>query len=271
MERLDTKYQQLLNYFRNLESVAIAFSGGVDSTFLLAAAKEALDSKTIGITIDSPSFSRKELDDSIRLSAQIGAKHVILTDHKIEEEIRFNPENRCYFCKKMEFGNIINEANRLGFKWVIDGSNADDLNDYRPGQKAIKELQVKSPLMELGFTKEEIRTLSKKMGLETWDKPAAACLYSRIPYGSEIKPDDLRKVEQSEDYLQSIGFRQVRVRCHDKLARIEVSKSDMNRLFDESIRLEVYKQLKTYGFDYITVDILGYRMGGSYNELIGRK
>ena len=269
MDSLDHKYQTLLDYFKNLESVAVAFSGGVDSTFLLAASKEALGDRTIGITINSPSFSKKELEESHRLAGSIGTKHVILTDQVIEDEIRFNPENRCYFCKKNEFGAIIEEATRLGYNWVIDGSNVDDLSDYRPGQKAIKELKVKSPLVELGFTKDDIRSLSKKIGLDTWDKPAAACLYSRIPYGSEIKPEDLEKVEKSEDYLQGLGFRQVRVRCHDKLARIEVNKTDFSRLLDDALRVAVYKQLKGYGFDFITIDIIGYRMG-SFNELIGK-
>lgn len=262
------KYQKLIEYFKELGSTAIAFSGGVDSSFLLAVSKIALDQNTIGITIDSPSFSRKELEATIRISKSLLVKHVILTDDKIEDEIKFNPVDRCFFCKKNEFGAIIAEANKLGFNWVIDGSNVDDLKDYRPGQKAIRELQVKSPLVELGFTKSEIRIFSKELGLETWDKPAAACLYSRIPYGSEIKREDLVKVELSEDFLQELGFKQVRVRCHDQLSRIEIAKEDFEKLMDETLRNQIDQRLKYFGFKFVTFDVIGYRMG-SFNETIG--
>jgi pyridinium-3,5-biscarboxylic acid mononucleotide sulfurtransferase len=262
----DKKYLALLESLRRLGKVAVAFSGGVDSSFLLAAAKEALGDQVLGITVYSPSLPESELEDAVMLAQKVNAKHIILKSGEIEEEIRMNPVNRCYFCKKIEYGDIKAEAARHGFIHVVDGSNADDLKDYRPGMKARDEVQVSSPLQELGISKEEIRTYLKALGLPFWDKPAAACLYSRIPYGKEIRLEDLRKVEQAERLLKTYGFLTVRVRCHDDLARIEVSSIEIPRLVQEPMRSSITEQLKSFGFRFVTLDIQGYRMG-SFNPV----
>jgi pyridinium-3,5-biscarboxylic acid mononucleotide sulfurtransferase len=263
----DPKYDNLLAELKRLEHVAIAFSGGVDSSFLLAAAKEALGDKAIGITIDSPALPRYELEDAMAIADLIGAQHVIVRSPEIEDEVRLNPVNRCYFCKKVEFGAVIEKAKSLGIRHVLDGSNADDLMDYRPGMNAIKELQVLSPLLEAGLTKAEIRDFSRELNLPTWDKPAYACLFSRIPYGQEIRLEDLEKVEKGEKFFIDKGFRTVRVRCHGELARIEVAIADRIKLLEEPLASEITQTLKSLGFKYVTLDIQGYRMG-SFNETI---
>jgi pyridinium-3,5-biscarboxylic acid mononucleotide sulfurtransferase len=262
------KYLALKSYLRDKEKVAVAFSGGVDSSFLLAAARDAIGEQVVGITIYAPSLPESELEDAINIAQKLEVRHIILKSEEIEDEIRMNPVNRCYFCKKIEYGEIKKEAASLGIVHVVDGSNADDLKDYRPGMKARDEIQVSSPLQELGITKEEIRDWLKEMNLPVWDKPAAACLYSRIPYGKEIKREDLRKVELAERLLATLGFRQVRVRCHDDLARIEVSAIEIPRLVQEPLRSTITTQLKSFGFNFVTLDIQGYRMG-SFNPLPG--
>ena len=261
------KYSELTGFIRKLGRVAVAFSGGVDSSFLLAVATEVLGENAVGITIDSPALPRSELEDAVNLAAQIGAKHIILDSPEIEDAVRSNPADRCYHCKKTEFGSIISEADRLGYKYVLDGSNADDTGDYRPGMTAIIELQVMSPLLELGFTKKEIREYSRKMGLPIWDKPAYACLYSRIPYGNEIRKEDLYKIEMSEKFLIKNGFRTSRVRCHGDIARIEVKPEEVHKLTEEPFRSDVVKTIKGYGFRYVTLALEGYRMG-SLNEAL---
>jgi pyridinium-3,5-biscarboxylic acid mononucleotide sulfurtransferase len=264
---MDNKYKSLTDFLRELGRVAVAFSGGVDSSFLLAAAREALGDNAVGITIDSPALPRSELEDAVNLAAQVGAEHIIIDSPDIEEEVRLNPADRCYHCKKFEFGSIVDEAAKMGIPFVLDGSNKDDTADYRPGMAAIQELKVVSPLLQLGFTKKEIRDYSRKLGLPTWDKPAYACLYSRIPYGSEIRIEDLQKIELSEKFLIKRGFRSSRVRCHDTIARIEVGRDETTRLMEEPLRSEMIEALKSYGFKYVTLDMEGYRMG-SMNEAI---
>lgn len=261
------KYSELTGLIRKLGRVAVAFSGGVDSSFLLAVATEVLGDDAAGITIDSPALPRSELDDAVNLAAQVGAKHIIIDSPEIEAAVKSNQADRCYHCKKIEFGSILEEASRLGYKYVLDGSNADDTSDYRPGMAAIKELKVLSPLLELGFTKKMIREYSRNMGLPTWDKPAYACLYSRIPYGDEIRKEDLYKIEMSEKFLIKNGFRTSRVRCHGDIARIEVKPDEVHMLTEEPLRSEIARRLKEYGFRYVTIDIEGYRTG-SLNEAL---
>lgn len=266
----DPKFHLLLKRLTEMGKAAVAFSGGVDSSFLLAAAGIALSENAVGITVDSPALPRYELEDAKKIAALVGVKHVILKSDDIEEEVAVNPVNRCYFCKRIEFGQIKEEAARLGIHYVLDGSNADDVTDYRPGTQAREEAQVLSPLLEAGMTKEEIRRFSLALKLPTWDKPAYACLYSRIPYGQKINTEDLRKVERAEKFLIDRGFRTVRVRCHQDLARIEVATSDITRFVQEPLRTEIVDALKSFGFHFVTIDLQGYRMG-SLNETINRK
>jgi len=260
MERIDDiKFETLLGYLKKLDRAVIAFSGGVDSSFLLAAAKSALGENVVAITIDSPALPRYELEDAKQIAELLEAKHIIIKEEGIEENIRFNPLDRCYFCKKIEFGSVKEKAASLGIQYVLDGSNADDVKDYRPGMKAAKEIQVLSPLLELGITKDEIRAFSRIMELPTWNKPAYACLYSRIPFGKEITLKDLERIEKSEKFFIDRNFRNIRVRCHDYLARIEVAPSDRIKLLQEPLASEINIALKSIGFRYITIDLLGYR------------
>lgn len=261
------KYNLLLSNLRKLDKIAVAFSGGVDSAFLLATSKIAVGENAIGITVDSPALPRYELEDAVNIARFIDVKHIILKSDDIEEEIINNPVNRCYFCKKVEYGNIKEEAAKLGIYHVVDGSNADDMKDYRPGMKAREEVQVSSPLLEAGITKDEIREFSKALNLSTWDKPAYACLFSRIPYGQKIKIEDLVKIEKAEKFFIDRGFKTIRVRCHDNLARIEVASSDIEKLFQEPFKTEIVNTLRTIGFHFITIDLQGYRLG-SFNEAV---
>jgi pyridinium-3,5-biscarboxylic acid mononucleotide sulfurtransferase len=261
------KYANLITFLKKLGKAAIAFSGGVDSTFLLAAAKNAIGDNVVAITVDSPALPRYELEDSIKISELLMVRHLIIKEENIDDSVKKNPVNRCYLCKKTEFGSVKNKAAELGIEYVLDGSNADDLHDFRPGMKASRETGVLSPLLKIGITKDEIRSFSKSLGLPTWDKPAYACLYSRIPYGQEIKREDLEKIEKSEKFFIDKGFKIVRVRCHGNLARIEVDPSDCTKLFSDPLRSEIAINLKSFGFDFITVDLLGYRTG-SFNEQI---
>jgi uncharacterized protein len=261
------KYTDLIGFLKKLRKVAIAFSGGVDSTFLLAAAKDALGDNVVAVTVDSPALPRYELEDAIKITDLLKVRHLIIKQEGVEDSLKQNPVNRCYLCKKTEFGSVKIKAAELDLEHVLDGSNADDLHDFRPGMKATREVGVVSPLLKFGITKDEIRSFSKSLGLPTWDKPAYACLFSRIPYGQEIKKEDLEKIEKSEKFLIDKGFKNVRVRCHGNLARIEVTPSDCIKLFKEPLRSEIELNLKTFGFDFITVDLLGYRTG-SFNENI---
>jgi len=261
------KYEALAFFIKSAGKIAVAYSGGVDSSFLLAVSKLELDGDAVGITIDSPALPRYELEDAIKTASLIGARHIIIESPEIEEEIRRNPVNRCYFCKKLEFGAVIKAAGNLGITMVIDGSNVDDKKDFRPGIDATRELKVRSPLLELGFTKDEIRDFSKQLKLPTWDKPAYACLFSRIPYGQKINMEDLAKIENSEKFFIDMGYRTIRVRCHGPVARIEVRETEIESLFKQPFRNEIISTLKKNGFKYITVDLEGYRMG-SLNESV---
>ncbi|MGO5073654.1 ATP-dependent sacrificial sulfur transferase LarE [Clostridium sporogenes] len=263
---INDKYNNLINYLKDLKSVAVAFSGGVDSTLLLKAAKEALGDNAISITIVSPYMPKWEIKEAKELVDKIGIK-AYFVEVAMLEEIRFNPEDRCYICKKSVFNKIKYLAKEKGIKYIVDGTNADDTKDYRPGMRALKELEVKSPLLENAINKEEIRILSKELQLDTWDKPAYACLLSRIPYNQEIKKEDLVRIEKAEVYMMKLGFRAVRVRSHGNLARIEVPQKERMKLFNERILDKVSKELKELGFKYVTVDIEGYKMGSLNAEI----
>jgi len=268
MEKANEKLENLKELLKSYGGVAVAYSSGVDSTFLLKVASEVLGEKAIAVTGISCVFPQRESVEAKEFCIENNIKQVIVPINEIElDEFRHNPPNRCYICKKGIFGKVIAAAKEHGIDVVVDGSNKDDEGDYRPGMQALKELGIKSPLRELGFTKEEIRKLSREYNLPTWSKPAYACLSSRFPYGEEITEEKLKMVELAEDYLMNHGFEQMRVRIHGKIARIELLPQDINRMLDETFREEVYKELQSYGFEYVSLDLKGYRMG-SMNETI---
>ena len=267
-EHLLQKYEELKEYLCSLGSVAIAFSSGVDSTFLLYAAKEALGDKTMAVTASSCSFPVRELDETKVFCEKHGIKHVIVQSEELKiEGFSHNPKNRCYLCKHELFEKIRVIATDNGMKEVAEGSNLDDNGDYRPGLQAVAELGVKSPLREVGFSKEQIRILSKYLGLPTWSKQSFACLSSRFPYGEEITEEKLMMVDRAEQYLLDLGFHQLRVRIHSNMARIELEPSEIDRFMEKDIRQQVYDKFKEIGFTYVALDLLGYRTG-SMNETL---
>jgi uncharacterized protein len=258
----DAKYRRLLDLLAQKGSAAVAFSGGVDSSFLChAAAAAALGDKAIAVTVVSPMLPKSEIECAREVARKVGIEHVLIEESEIDDEVAANPKERCYFCKKLEFGAILEAAQKRGINTVLDGSNQDDLGDYRPGLKALAELQIFSPLREAGLTKAEIRELSRRFDLPTWDKPAFACLASRIPYGERIDREKLARVEKAEDALRAAGFRQFRVRSHGDIARIEVAPDERRRFFDESTLDALSQSLKSFGFLYVALELEGYAMG----------
>ena len=259
-----TKLESLKNNLKQMKCVAIAFSGGVDSTFLVKVTYDVLGENAIAVTASSSIFPKREMDDAKKYAKQIGIKHIIIDLEETEiENFSDNPNNRCYYCKNELFSIIKQIAKENNLNYVLDGSNVDDASDYRPGMKALEELGVISPLREVGFTKQEIKELSKDMQLDTWDKPAFACLASRFPYGIKITKSKLMQVEKAESFLFSLGIKQFRVRYRNETARIEVLKNDFQTVLDDSEK--IIKYFKELGFKYVTLDIEGYRTG-SLNE-----
>ncbi len=268
MDPIHEKKQKLENYLRELGSLAVAFSSGVDSTFLLKVAKDVLGDKAIAVTAKSCSFPGRELDEATAFCEKEGIRQIVIESEELDiDGFRQNPKNRCYICKRELFTKIIRTAQENGIEYVAEGSNMDDNGDYRPGLIAVAELGVKSPLRYAELTKEEIRELSKEMGLPTWDKPSFACLASRFVYGETISEEKLHMVDQAEQLLLDLGFRQVRVRIHGNIARIEVLPEEIGKLTEEPIRTKVYTTLKALGFAYVTMDLSGYRTG-SMNETL---
>ena len=264
--QLEQKYEKLKNYLKDLESVAVAFSSGVDSTFLLKTAHDVLGTNAVAVTAQSCSFPKRELNEAIDFCKQENIKHIIVNSEELNiEGFKNNPPNRCYLCKKELFTKILEITKENNIKYVVEGSNLDDNGDYRPGLQAIKELNIKSPLREIGFTKNEIRILSKELGLKTSDKQSFACLSSRFVYGEEITEEKLLMVDKAEQLLLNLNFKQVRVRIHNNIARIEILPEEFEKLLKH--REQIIKYFKEIGFLYVTMDLQGYRTG-SMNETL---
>jgi len=261
------KFDDLKLYIKQFDKVAIAFSGGVDSSFLAKVTYDLLKENTIAFTIDSPLIPDYEIQNAKLIAKEIGINHIVIKENDIDKEIAKNPINRCYYCKKIEFNQILKNAKNLGFYILFEGSNYDDLKDYRPGLNAIRELKIISPLSEAKLTKVEIRELSKFLGLSTWNKPSMACLASRISYNEEIDKEKLKMIEKAELFLKNKGFIQLRVRKHNEIARIEIAKEEIVKIFDLSLISEIVSYFRDLGFKYITLDLEGYN-SGSMNKLI---
>ena len=269
MPALEEKKRKLVAYLEELESIAVAFSGGVDSTFLLKIAHDVLGDRALAVTAHSFSFPKRELNEAIAFCKNEGIRHVLMEFEELKVKgFAENPPNRCYLCKTALMTHLKEVAYAQGAKHVVEGSNMDDVGDYRPGLRAIDEQQIKSPLRQAQLTKAEIRLLSKELGLATWYKPSFACLASRIPYGDEITEERLQMIDRAEQLLLELGLKQVRVRLHGTLARIETDEAGMELLMKANNRENVYKELKSYGFSYASLDLMGYRTGSMNESLV---
>jgi len=266
----EQKLQLLKETIRELGSLAVAFSGGVDSTFLVKVAHDILGDKCVAVTARSSTYPLREFNEASEFARQENITHVIVDSEELDiEGFAQNPINRCYFCKHELFSKIWDVARERNIRNVADGSNIDDLGDFRPGMDAAKDMKVVSPLKECGLTKDDIRKLSKDLNLPTWDKPAFACLSSRFPYGNTITREKLQMVEKAEEFLRDKGFRQIRVRHHEDIARIEVGKEELGSILETGKMREIALHIKGLGFAYVALDMLGYRTG-SMNEVINR-
>ena len=270
MAHKDERLVQLRKNIRSMRSAAIAFSGGTDSTLVAKIAMDELGKRAVAVTIDSPLFPASELAQAISVAKYLGIQHIVVTADPLKERgFISNPPDRCYLCKLDDLTHIRQIADERGLREVLDGSNADDQNDYRPGMKAKEEVGVRSPLAEAGLGKKEIRKVSEQLKLPTAKKSSSPCLASRIPYGETITREKLKMIEEAEEFLKAKGFDQVRVRVHGSSARIEVSPNDVSRLASPGMRISVTRKLKSLGFSYVSLDLEGYRMG-SLNEVLRR-
>jgi uncharacterized protein len=262
------KLEELHQLIGSMDSLAVAYSGGVDSTFLVKVAHDIIGDKVVAVTAKSLTYPAREFQAAVDFANKVGIMQLVVGIEELDiEGFADNPLNRCYLCKRHLFTQVIEIANQNQIKWVADGSNADDSRDYRPGLKALEELGIISPLRQVGMTKQEIRDLSKTMHLPTWNKPAMACLASRFPYGQRISREKLSMVEQAEQFLLDQGFQQIRVRHHGDIARIEVSPGERLSFMDEKLMDQIDEQFRSLGFAYTALDLKGYKTG-SMNEKI---
>lgn len=265
---MSDKKEKLEKLLESYKRVAVAFSSGVDSTYLLKMAQKVLGENVIAVTASSCSFPKRELEEAKTFCRENGIRHIVVESEELDiDGFRQNPKNRCYLCKHELFEKILSIAKENGIETVVEASNTDDDGDYRPGLVAVKELGIESPLRHVGLSKKEIREYSKELGLPTWNKQSFACLSSRFVYGETISEEKLAMVDQAEQLLLDMGFHQLRVRIHDKLARIEVQPSEFEKIMQEENRTKIFHKLKQYGFTYVTLDLQGYRTG-SMNETL---
>lgn len=267
-ESLNEKFGRLKKNIENMGPFVLAYSGGVDSAFLLKVAYDILGKKVLAVTAKSETYPEAELREAKAVVKTIGARHkVIKTEELNNQDFMSNPPDRCYYCKKELFAKLARIAKAENIKWICDGTNKDDLKDIRPGRLAAKEFGVQSPLLDAKLTKEDIRALSRKLKLSTWDKSSMACLSSRIPFGEKITKENLVKIEEAEKFISILGFRSFRVRAHGNLARIEVETPDIPGFAEKKVRVKIIGKLKSLGFIYVTMDLQGYRPG-SMNEAV---
>lgn len=262
------KAHRLHDILSGYHSVLVAFSGGVDSAYLALAAQRALGARALAVTADSPSYPDTHRQLALSIAREFGFAHEMIRTAELERpEYRANPANRCYYCKDELYTHLDAIAKARGFAVVVDGNNADDRGDYRPGRQAAREHGVRSPLDEADLTKDEIRQLAREAGLASWNEPASACLSSRIPYGHEVSDEVLRQIERAEEVLRDLGFRIFRVRHHDAVARLEIARSEMPRALDPDVNARIVTELKALGYQYVSLDLQGYRLG-SLNEAL---